>query len=172
MLGYALLWWLCFAMLCFFMTSLYLLCSALVSFAMPCHARVCFAMNGYASIGYMLCRCCSRHYKNSGTHELGPPKHSKNSGTHELGFIFLEPESCVPLFFSSRNRAYRYFLEPECCLPAVCSRKIAIWIPIANSLKKCLFEVPLWGGHSRAQKTKNYVKNIPENHDEKSRDNF
>ena len=89
--------WLCFAMICFFMTSLYLLCSALFSFAMPCHARVCFAMNGYASIGYMLCRCCSRHYKNSGTHELGLPKHYKNSGTHDSGAIFLEPESCVPL---------------------------------------------------------------------------
>ena len=89
--------WLCFAMLCFFMTSLYLLCSALFRFAMPGHARVCFATNGYASIGYMLCRCCSRLYKNSGTHESGHPRHYKNNGTHDSGIIFLEPESCVPL---------------------------------------------------------------------------
>ena len=50
------------------------------------------------------------------------------------------------LFFSSRNRAYRYFLEPECCVPAVCSRKITTLMPIANSSRKCMFEVPLWGG--------------------------
>ena len=50
-----------------------------------------------------------KHYKNSGTHEPGPPKHYKNSGTHDSGAIFLEPESCVPLFFSSRNRAYQHF---------------------------------------------------------------
>ena len=50
-----------------------------------------------------------KHYKNSGTHEPGPPKHYKNIGTHDSGAVFLEPESCVPLFFSSRNRAYQHF---------------------------------------------------------------
>ena len=37
-------------------------------------------------------------YKNSGTHGLGPPKLYKNNGTHDSGAIFLEPESCIPLF--------------------------------------------------------------------------
>ena len=48
-----------------------------------------------------------RLYKNSGTHDLGLPRHCENSGTLNSGTIFLQPESCVPLF-----------LKPESCVPA------------------------------------------------------
>ena len=85
------------------------------------------------------------HYKNSGTHELGPPKHYKNPGTHDSGAIFLKPKSCVPLFsragivhtatFSSHNAAYPQFVREKYVL-----------IRIANSWRKCLFESPLLGG--------------------------
>ena len=124
--------WLCFAMLCFFMTSLYLLCSALFSFAMPCHARVCFAMNGYASIGYMLCRCCSRHFKNSGTQELGLPKHCKNSGTQVSGAIFLKPESGVSLL-SPAGMLYNCSLlekHPDFDPNRKFLEKMLVWVPM------------------------------------------
>ena len=126
----------------------YLLCSALFSFAMPCHARVRFAMNGYASIGYMLCRCCSRLYK--------------NSGTHNSGAIFVEPESCLPLISRAGILYTCSLLEkhPDFDPDRKFLEKNACWGPF------CV------GGHSRAPKVKNYMKNIRENHCKKSRDMF
>ena len=115
--------WLCFAMLCFCMTSP---CFAVLSFVQLCSALLCLAMLGSALLCLakvifrcrMLCWCCSRHCKNSGTRESGLVRHYKKNG----------------------------FLEPDCCKPAVCSRKFSFLIPIANSSTKCSFEVPLWGG--------------------------
>ena len=115
--------WLCFAMLCFCMTSP---CFAVLSFVQLCSALLCLAMLGSALLCLakvmlrlrMLCWCCSRHCKNSGTHESGLVRHYKNNG----------------------------FLEPDYCIPAVCSRKFSCLIPIANSSTKYSFEVPLWGG--------------------------
>ena len=120
--------WLCLcnAMICFAMPGYASPCFAVLSFVQLCSALLCLAMLGSALLCLakvmlrlrMLCWCCSRHCKNSGTHESGLVRHYKNNG----------------------------FLEPDCCIPAVCSRKFSFLIPIANSSTKCSFEVPLWGG--------------------------
>ena len=52
-----------------------------------------------------------KHYKNSGTHEVGLPKHYKNSGTHDSAAIFLEPKSCVPPFSRARIVRTTIFLD-------------------------------------------------------------
>ena len=142
--------WLCFAMLCFCMTSP---CFAVLCFVQLCSALLCLAMLGSALLCLakvmlrlrMLCWCCSRHCKNSGTHESGLVRHYKNNG----------------------------FLEPDCCIPAVCSRKIRFFrsqsqIPRQNARLRS----PCGGDHSRAQKMKNYIKKMTETHNEQSRDYF
>ena len=109
-LGHALLLY-DFALLCCAQLCSALLCLAMLGSALLCLAKVMLRLR-------MLCWCCSRHCKNSGTHESGLVRHYRNNG----------------------------FLEPDYCIPAVCSRKFSFLIPIANSSTKCLFEVPLWGG--------------------------
>ena len=116
-----------------------------------------------------------KHYKNNGTHELGLSNITKimvrtNSALPNTTKIIVRMVTVV--FFSSWNRAYQYFFEPECCIPPICSRKLLFWVPIPNSAEKGSFDVPLCGGAQPGPKNKNYMKNITENHDEKSRDYF
>ena len=50
----------------------------------------------------------------------------KNSGTQESGSIKIVVRTMLLLFSSSQNRAYRQFLEPESCVPAFFSTEIVV----------------------------------------------
>ena len=141
MLCYA---WLCFVMLCFFY-DFALLCCARICLALLCLAMLGFALLCLAMLGSaMLCWCCSRHFKNSGTQELGLPKHYKNSGTQVSGAIFLEPESCLPLL----SRAGILY---TCSL----LEKHPDFDPNHKFLEKMLVWVPMvWGGTAGPKKWK------------------
>ena len=50
----------------------------------------------------------------------------KNSGTQESGSTKIAVRTMLLLFFSSQNRAYHHFLEPESCVPRFFSTKIVV----------------------------------------------
>ena len=144
LLWYSMTWcsWLSFAMPGYASPSLASLWLRFTCCARLCLALLCLAMPGFASLWTAMLRLaiCFADVAPDFTKIVV----RTNQAIPDIKQIVVRTISV--LFFSSRNRAYRYFLEPACCASAVCSRKIATLIPIANCSRKCMVEVPLWGG--------------------------
>ena len=146
---------LCFAplypsMLCFAVLLFAVLCLAFLCLAMLWFTLLCFAMHGYALKCYaMLCFPLLCFDFEAGS--------SPSPGSARKCKKFTQ--------FMQQFEPNRKFLEKM-------TFQTPFWPQSQIPRKNALFG-PLCGGdHGRAQKVKNYNKNITENHNEKSRDYF
>ena len=151
MLGYALpcLAMLCnalllyeFALLCCARFCLALLRLAMLEFALLCYVWLCLGWLCFADAPPGTAKIVVR--KNQAFPDTTKTQVHTNWAFPNIMKIVVR--KLPVLFFSCRNRAYRYFLEPECCVPAVSSRKKPYSDPNRRFLEKMFVCVPFVGG--------------------------